>query len=381
MNMSLIINHVVVHELIKERDKTPRKPKTVDDVLPTDNPIVIKLVQGISDIYGKKNNSADYGVFTDSGTHGTFPENFSDYHRKQTQEASIFIELSKSVMKDLHRSVISNMPATGGYIVFADYYSANDRFFVIAMLKDKSGLRMSQNLVPEELDTIDLKHLHQAAKISYKKYSKFLTATTEEKMELNYLSFVSPASSKKVAGYFITSLGCKKGTASAQATKLIVSETARFFRENEAIGDEIERKEKSRKVKERIISYLHECISHERTAKLSEIDSIARELFPSEDTKIIEDLSDSLYERLNSDEIGIPNEFSVNKDEVKKYTTIKHESSNWKFEFRTSSLGCNENAEVQYSKNNKSLTINNISDDLREKIEQDLIERGIFIND
>lgn len=379
--MSLVINHVVVHELIKEKDKAPQPSKLVDDVLPTDNPIVIKLVQGVSDIYGKKNNSADYGIFTDSGTHGTFPNNFSKYHSEQAPNASTFIKQSKDVMKDLHRSVISNMPATGGYIVFADYSSANERFFLIAMLKDKSGLRMSKNLIPEELDTIDLNHLHQAARISYRKYSKFLIATNKEKMELNYLSFVSPASSKKVAGYFITSLGCQKGTASAQATKLIVSETAKFFRENEAIGDEIERKEKSRKVKERIISYLHECLTHERTAKLSEIDSIAREFFPSEDTNIIEKLSNSLYERLNSEDIGIPSEFSVNKNEVNKYTIIKHQSSNWKFEFRTSSLGCNENAEVQYSKKNKSLTINNISNELREKIEQDLIERGISIND
>lgn len=379
--MSLVINHVVVHELLKEKDKAPQPSKIVDNVLPTGNPIVIKLVQGVSDIYGKKNNSADYGIFTDSGTHGTFPQNFSKYHSKQNPDASTFIKQSKDVMKDLYRSVINNMPATGGYIVFADYFSANERFFVIAMLKDKSGLRMSKNLIPEELDTIDLNHLHQAARISYKKYSNFLTATDKEKMELNYLSFVSPASSKKVAGYFITSLGCKKGTASAQATKLIVSETAKFFRETKEIGNETYRKQTSKKVKDKIISYLHECIDTGTTAKLSKINSIAREFFPSEDANTIEDLSSALHERLNSEEIGIPNEFSVNKNEVDKYTTIKHESSNWKLEFKISSLGYNENAEVQYSKDNKSLTINNIPEKLRESIEKDLAELGLSEND
>lgn len=376
--MSVKINYVVVHELIKVKDKEPEQSKIKKVVLPSDNEIVIKLVEGVSKIYGKKNNSADYGVFSTSGTLGTFPENFNTYHSHSSPSNADFLSVTKNVMIDLRKSVIDNMPATGGYILFADYEEGSNRFLIVAMLKDRAGLKISADLIPEELDHIDLNHLHQAARVSFKKYKQFSDANDSEKLEINYLSFVSPASSKKVAGYFITTIGCTKGTASAQATKLIVSEVSNFIRNTEAVGDDKTRKESARRVKDDVINYLHECLDLSQTAKLSKIDAIARKYFPDAEEGEADELSEELFSVLNGEGNGIPTEFSVNKTEYVKYTVIKHEEPNWKVEFQRDALGFGDDAEIQYDMDAKSLTLHNITPELKEKVEADLRERGLL---
>jgi nucleoid-associated protein len=376
--MSLTINYAVVHELVKEKDSPPGVSKIKDKVLPIDNEIVIKLVEGVSKIYGKKNNSADYGVFSTRGVLGTFPTDFAKYYKRSDTTGSEFLSVSEKVMIDLRKSVLTNMPATGGYILFSDYEEGGNRFLIIAMLKDKAGLKMSEDLVPEELEHIDLNHLHQAARMSFNKYTQFVGAADDlARSEINYLSFVSPASSKKVAGYFISAIGCTKGTASAQATKLVVREVASFVRNNEAIGTDKARMIKSRQVKDDVVNYLHDCLELGHTARLSAVDGIARRYFPSKEEGEADRLSDELFSVLNGEDVGIPTEFSVNGTEAKKYTVIKHEAPNWKVEFKRNALGYGDDAEIQYDKGNGSLIIHGMSAELKEIVESDLKERGI----
>ncbi|HCM04835.1 MAG TPA: hypothetical protein DIC30_02375 [Oceanospirillales bacterium] len=110
--MSLEINYAVVHELVKEKDKDPGISKINKKVLPVDNKIVIKLVEGVSKIYGKRNNSADYGIFSTRGVLGTFPSDFGTYYKYPKPADTEFLLVSEKVMIDLHKSVLNNKPAT-----------------------------------------------------------------------------------------------------------------------------------------------------------------------------------------------------------------------------------------------------------------------------
>lgn len=126
--------------------------------------------------------------------------------------------------------------ASGGYLLFADYSNAQGRFFIIAMIKQKEGMRLSRQLVPEELTQLDLDRLYQAARINFGKLSAYQTATESDRQEQNYLSFVSPSNSKTAAGYFVTALGCAQGTASARATDTIIRESVGFFRQHDELS-------------------------------------------------------------------------------------------------------------------------------------------------
>ncbi|AVI90057.1 hypothetical protein CW753_10785 [Klebsiella pneumoniae] len=62
----ITLNNVIVHELLKEAKKPMNPAKRVkfrDTTLDSSNKIVLKLINEINELYGKKGNSAYYGVF------------------------------------------------------------------------------------------------------------------------------------------------------------------------------------------------------------------------------------------------------------------------------------------------------------------------------
>lgn len=365
--MAILIKRVIIHELVKIQHKKDAKIKLRSSVLDATDINVIKLVSGVSDLYGKKNNAAQYGVFSSKKSSGTFPKKFNGFVNKRKRNDSDFVKFSIDTMAEIERAVTNNTPATGGYILFSEYKIDGIGFLLIAMLKDRVGIKITDDLKLEELDHIELNHLHQAARINIQKYDAYQNGTVVEKQEINYLSFVSPANNKVAAGYFIVALGCSKGTASATATRSVISEVQNFFRDNNL-------KNESRKVKNEVTDYILDCCEKKKSATLKEIDKIARTHFPANDA---DELADKLFSHLNGSKCEIPTEFSPSLIEAKKYKYFKHKSTNWTLEFERSSLGTKPSSEIKYDKNAKTLTISNLSVELRTLLEEDLRERGI----
>lgn len=364
----LTINKIIIHELLKEQHHNIQANKYGETVLDVENEIVKKLISGIVGIYGRKNNGASYGSFKLGEETIIFPGKFKAYHQSEAPNNDDFILLTRSAMECLYEKASMQTASSGGYILFSDYATDQGRFFVIAMIKKQAGMKLSEDLVPEELIELDLRRIHQAARINHSKLEDYFRADDEQKKELNYLSFVSPKASQTTAGYFITALGCAAGAASAQATRNLITESVKFFAENALL------KGKKKIFKEALISYLKDKETYNQTAKLSEIAGIARKHMPT-DQEVAEPLVDSLYARLNSEEIAIPIEFSVNKPVVKNYTHFTFETSNWKFNFSKSALGEDENAQIMYDKENKKITIKELSREVITEIEKELADR------
>ncbi|MEZ8042350.1 MULTISPECIES: nucleoid-associated protein [Vibrio] len=365
--MTLSIKSVVIHELVKIQHKKTAKTKLRTSVLSSSDANVIKLVTGVSDLYGKKNNAAQYGVFSSKKSKGTFPKKIDAFTKVPNRGDAEFLTLSTDTMTELERMVEGNSPATGGYILFADYTIDNTEYLLVAMLKDRAGIKITDDLKLEELDHVELNHLHQAARINFDKYNEYQNATAAIQQETNYLSFVSPANNKTAAGYFISALGCSKGTASAAATKTVITEVHSFFRSKNL-------KTEARAVKGEITDYILSCSEKKVSATLKEIDQIARKFFPANDA---DTWSDELFSHLNGNKCEVPIEFSPSKTEAKKYKYFKHKTANWSLEFERSSLGIKAGSEIKYDKKAKTLTISNLSAELRTLLENDLSERGI----
>lgn len=370
--MSITLHHVIIHELVKEQHKPLQASNLRTETLPVDDPIVIKLVNGVAGIYGKKANSAQYGRFSETGK-SEFPAIYKAYYELTSPKEEDFITLSQDTVTELENRLEGSSPSSGGYVLFADYDSGFGRTLLIAMLKNRPGLRLSNSLKPEELEHIDLNSLHQAARVSSSKFKEHFEAEPEDKANLNYLSFVSPSGTQTTAGYFISALGCTKGTASAAATKAVLKEVPQFFRDTPGLD-----KADARKVKQDIVCYLQECVEKQRSALLSNVDAIARKYFPTDEEGLADELSERLFARLNGEQNGVSVEFSVNKNEVGKALYYKYKSSNWNFEFKKSCVGVSADAEIEYDKINNMLTIHHLPDSLREAIENDLRERNII---
>jgi nucleoid-associated protein len=362
------IKFAVIHELVKVQHK-PIQPSIIRAApLDPTNETVSKVVGEVTNVYGRKQNSAHYGIFSTGKDRGGFPDSFEKYASIQVPTAQNFMTISRAVMENLFEKAENITPASGGYLLFSDYELLNNRFFMIAMIKGREGFRLSANLEPEELLELDLTKLNQAARINLNKYKSYKVAAPAEKQEINYLSFVSPSSSQSAAGYFVTALGCSKGTASALATKTLIKESSVFFEKTPELT------EFKSKFREDLIEYLNKKKPGD-SIRLSEVEQLARKYIPSKEQGQADKIAENFLEYLNGDEHSIPVEFPISHATVQKFTHISYKDENLQIKFEKLSFGDDPNASVFFDQKNKKLTFNNIPTALLELLESELFQK------
>lgn len=346
------LSKVIVHELIKEKNEDIQDSNYREEVLNPENAAVVKLMAGILDVYGTRHNSAHYGTFLNNEGRGAFPDDFEGYKAYEEPTDEAFIALTRTAMERLYDKASSSHFATGGYIVFSDFISQGDRFFLIAMIKKTPGITLTEDLEPEELEQLELSKLHQAARINFSKLATYDDADDDERDSLSYLSFISSTSSKSASGYFVTALGCAPGTASGKATDNLLRESKRFFRENEGL------KSKGEDFFNDLMDYLSEKEASGESVKLAEIGHVVVRHIPDNMADESDDLLDAYMERLNSEEVAVPAEFPVNKRSLNKHTRITAGGDSWKFSFEKNALSSTDPAaDVFYDRDQESITL------------------------
>jgi len=362
----LRIHNVVIHALVKEQHQKIQPSQLRRAVLDPNHEAVGKTVSDVVSIYGTRNNSAHYGIFESGEGRGSFPNAFDQYAAFPQPSDNQFLELTRTAMQRLYDKASANHASSGGYLLFADYSNAQGRYFLIAMIKQKPGITLTENLEPTELMQLDLTKLNQAARINFSRLSEYRSATQDERQELNYLSFVSPGSTKTASGYFVTALGCSQGAAAAQATKSLICEARKFFTDNDALRANKEAFNNS------LMEYLKAKESDKTSVKLSEVEHIARSHIPSQLAEQAETIAGELIAHLNSESCGVPSEFPVSTSALKRFTHISGQSNYWKMTFDRLALGEDESAEVYYDRAASRLVLRNIPTSMRGLIEEAL---------
>ena len=367
----LAIQRVVIHALNKEQHKKISESTIRSTLLDSSHPAVIKTVEGVVDVYGTRHNNAHYGIFqTDGDGRGAFPDAFESYAVLAPASDDQFLDLTRSAMSRLYDKASANHASSGGNIVFAEYTRAADRFFLMAMIKQKPGITLRADLQPEELMHLDLTRLHQAARISYSRLSEYQCADEEERKELSYLSFVSPATTKTASGYFVTALGCSQGTASSAATKTLIVECRKFFHEKEELRSQREA------FRQALDEYLKDKHERKESVKLSEVENVVRRYIPADIGERAEELTGQLLAHLNSESCRVPVEFPVGQAALKRFTHIAGEAPSWKMSFVRSALGDSAAADVYWDAESEKLILRKVPQAMREQIEQELADRN-----
>ncbi len=364
----LKIKFAVIHELVKIQHKSIQPSIIRAAPLDPTNITVSKVAGEVTNVYGRKQNSAHYGVFSSGKDRGGFPDSFDKYASILSPTELNFMTISRAVMENLYETAKDITPASGGYLLFSDYEISNNRFFMIAMIKGREGFRLSANLEPEELLELDLTKLNQAARINLNKYNTYKTAIPADKQEINYLSFVSPSSTQSAAGYFVTALGCSKGTASALATKTLIKESSVFF---EKTPELVASKSKFR---QDLIEYLNNKKPGD-SIRLSEVEQLARKYIPSTEQGQADKIAESFLEYLNGDEHSIPVESPINHATVQKFTHVSYKDDSLQIKFEKLSFGDDPSAVVFFDRTNKKLTFSNIPKALLELLETELSQK------
>ena len=355
--MSVNLTFSVIHQLVKEPRERLMPSVIVEDVLDCSLDTVDTLVKDVIKLYGTRDNNAVFGTFGSADEVGAFPRHFETF-LNENHTAESFLSLTKNAMRSLEIKSRDVNFASGGYLLFSLYETGGQQFLIVAMIKQKEGLQLDENLVPIGIIELDLNKLHQAAKINFSKYAQYQNAGEEEQQELSYLSFVSPKSNQSASGYFIKALGCSKGIAASTATSGFISGITSFFQSKNEL------RESKSEAKKDVITYLRGCISEDRQATIGDVVGSVRPCYPSsydEEDKVV--LDNELTALLNSDEYQVPSAFVVHESTVNKKARIKVKSDNWQAQLEKSALGVTSDAEIHFDRENRKLTFNRLSNE------------------
>lgn len=362
----ITLNHVVIHRLNKEKGQAAPIPQPT--LRPTElsvtNEIVLKLVNEISESYSTRTNSIQYGTFVDGAARGSFPDPLTNYLTGGAS-APDFLELTEIAMNSMHTQAEAQTLATGGYIVFADFSNPSGRFFLIAMLKQKPGMRITDRLEPEELTQLDFDKLHQAARINAGKLSGYLAAPNHAKPDLTYLNFISRSAAQDAAGYFVRALGCSSGAASSKATKSVIDIPTQYFRDDEAL------KPKANDLRKALIDYLDDRVKNEESGKLTEIIHIIRRHIPDSEEARADDVTAAVFKSLNAEDgAAVSAEFAVNKTIVGRRRQIEGVTSHWKLTFEREALSTDPESTVYFDSESKTITVRELPDDMIRQVKE-----------
>ena len=345
-----------------------------DVILKTENPALIFLVEGINGLIGKEGNSVVYGQFANDGRQGPFPQRFASFVEVRDDEAE-FTELTHLAMDQLVEQAGKQVLATGGHILCAQYTSGASDFFLVASMKERGGIQLDENYVPKEIQEVDLSKVQQAARINLGSFVAINASTAvsaeasededAEEVDSTYLCFISRGRDSQASDYFISALGCAKGVASGRATKNAIDSVARFFRDNKPL------RPFSYKAKEAVIKYLEDQLAAGKSARLDAICHVAVAHVPA---ALVDEIA-GLKNYLNSEKHRVLDDFTVNAKSLKEKTRIKGDAANWSLQFERGALGKEPNSDVYYDGTQKKLILSNLSNELIEVIEKELLAR------
>ncbi|MNF48312.1 Nucleoid-associated protein YejK [compost metagenome] len=341
-------------------------------VLDTENRALQFLVEGINGLIGKEGNSVVYGQFANDGRQGPFPDQFTAFVDVQDDEDQ-FIALTHLAMDQLVDQAGKQVLATGGHILCARYTSGVSDFFLVASMKERGGIQLDENYVPKEIQEVDLSKVQQAARINLESFVAIKAAAAAvaededaEEVDSTYLCFISRGRDSQASDYFISALGCAKGVASGRATKNAIDYVDRFFRDKKLL------KPFAYKAKEAVIKYLQDQLADGKPARLDAICHVAVQHVPAD---LVDEFS-GLKDYLNNEKHRVPDDFTVNPKSLKEKTRIKGDAANWSLQFERGALGKEPASDVYYDEARKKLTLSNLTNELIEVIEKELLARA-----
>lgn len=369
--MAIQIQHSVIHGFEKIQHTLAIASITKKNILlNAELPTVINLIEGISNLLGRRQNAQSWGRFDSLNRAGPYRQKLLE-HTENPSDINSFLLTTHLAMDEIVAKAALKHASTGSHILFAQFTDEGglDRMLV-AMIKQKGGIQLDMNYVPIGIVAIDMSKLSQAADIRIQRFidnSDYDADNDEDEDEEepeNYLSFLSQRDSEDASSYFVEALGCVVGISSKKATCSVIQAVSTFIESKQDL------RSYKKLAKEKLCEYLVQQSTAGVVATLISISHVIRTILPPE----LVSQTDELESFLNGEEYKIPSEFFVHKNELKKFTKVNVETDEMQLKFNRAIVGTTVNAKVYYNKVGKTLTISNLSDKIIEKLDEDLAD-------
>lgn len=230
----------------------------------------VHFIADIRESFNKK-SIPTHGIFEDAFDFNIFQKSIRDYKDGIVD----FMNFTVEAMKFYKRTIDASAPATGGFIIFADFKitdNNNERYILILSINNKQGYNLSEDALSiQEIKNLELNKMDLATFVNISRWNLAINNSSDVK---TYLSFIR--GKKTVSDYFQNFIGCAdKTTASDSSTKLLIAIDS-YCIENGY--DETTKRE----IKKKTFEYCQDCNKHKREILLSHIASLINDKNPKE---------------------------------------------------------------------------------------------------
>lgn len=341
------LKHVIIHKIDREQRSTPSFTYR-DKVLDVTKPLVHDLIEGILSAYAR---GKSYGSFNPNTDNYPVQKWLGEYLEKQkknddSQKDGCFVEFTKRLLSRIGKEMAGTVFATGGYFIFTEYATGSNRYFLVAMVKDKDGITVTSNLEITNVTEIDLSNLHQAAQININSF-----ASKQE----GYLSFLKAKHRiREVLQYFTEAMGCTDYIPSKIST-----DNAMKVVNNVCIEAKLGHHE-TKNAKDEVFKFLKTNVGGTVTLKM-----ISAKINPY----LQEEYHDLFINIANSDRYRISTEFTPNATALRKYKKIDIRTGRWSLNFERELLG-SQDSDSSIVWDGEVLTFRKIPDEKKSELNQ-----------
>ncbi|MDR7343062.1 MAG: nucleoid-associated protein YejK [Pantoea sp.] len=191
--MSLDINQIALHQLIK-RDEQTLELVLRDSLLPTTQ-AVSELVEELHRVYSAKSKAL--GLFNAESE-------LAQTLRECRDGQQDFLAFSRAATGRLRDELAKYPFADGGIVLFCHYRYLAVEYLLIAVLNSQSSMRVNEQLDISSVHYLDINHADIVARID-------LTEWETNPESTRYLTFLRGRVGRKVADFFMDFLGASVG--------------------------------------------------------------------------------------------------------------------------------------------------------------------------
>ena len=249
--MSLEINQIALHQLIKRDEQTLEV--VLRDSLLEPTPTVVEMMAELHRVYSAKNKA--YGLFSEESE-------LADSLRLQRQGEEDFLAFSRAATGRLRDELAKYPFADGGIVLFCHYRYLAVEYLLVTVLNNLSSMRVNEQLDISSTHYLDINHADIVARID-------LTEWETNPESTRYLTFLKGRVGRKVADFFMDFLGASEGLNAKAQNKGLLQAVDDFTAEAQL--DKSERQT----VRQQVYSYCNEQL---QAGEEIELESLSKEL-------------------------------------------------------------------------------------------------------
>lgn len=278
-----------------------------------------------------------HGVFEDAFSYNGFQKAIKDYKDGKID----FIKFTSESMYYYKRVIESSAPASGGFMIYADYKITdnNERYILILSINNSQGYNLNEvALSIQEIQNLELNKIDLASIINVSRWE----AMREDPKIKTYLTFIKGR--KKISDYFQEFIGCLDKTTATESSITLLNTIETYIRERN-IDDKT-----ANNIQSKILDYCQQANRNKKEILLTYISSLFDEKNPDDF------LIYAIDERFGNNEV-----VKYDSKTLRSLKYIDYQSDDLTLKFSKKLLG----KSIKINEARTKITIDNIPDELR----------------